>query len=87
MDINYTAEEQAFRREVRQFIDANYPADIREKTKSGKRPERDDLLRWHQILNKKGWVAPEWPVQFGGTGWNAVQRHIFDEECADAGTN
>jgi alkylation response protein AidB-like acyl-CoA dehydrogenase len=86
VDINYSAEEQAFRREVRQFIDANFPADIRDKMRSGKRLDRDDILRWHQILYKKGWVAPEWPVEFGGTGWNPVQRHIFDEECADAGT-
>ncbi len=86
MDLNFTAEEQAFRREVRLFIDANFPADIRDKMRGGKRLGKDDILRWHKILHKKGWVAPEWPVQFGGTGWNPVQRHIFDEECADAGT-
>lgn len=86
MDLNFTPEEQAFRREVRQFIDENLPDDIREKTRGGERLERDDILRWHQILYRKGWVAPDWPKEFGGTGWNAVQRHIFDEECADAGT-
>jgi alkylation response protein AidB-like acyl-CoA dehydrogenase len=86
MNLNFTAEEQAFRRDVRQFIDANLPADIRDKVRTGKRLGKDDTLRWHKILHKKGWVAPEWPVPFGGTGWNAVQRHIFDEECADAGT-
>ena len=86
MDLNFTAEEQAFRREVREFIDANLPASIRDKVRNGVRLDRDDLLAWHKILYKKGWIASEWPKEYGGTGWNAVQRHIFDEECGDAGT-
>jgi alkylation response protein AidB-like acyl-CoA dehydrogenase len=86
VDLNFTSEEQAFRREVREFIDANLPADIREKMRDGERLNRDEILRWHRILYQKGWVAPDWPKEFGGTGWNVVQRHIFDEECADAGT-
>ncbi|MFZ0210065.1 MAG: acyl-CoA dehydrogenase family protein, partial [Roseiarcus sp.] len=44
-----------------------------------------DMLRWHRILHKKGWVAPAWPVEYGGTSWSPVQRHIFDEETAEAG--
>ncbi len=47
---------------------------------------KDDLLRWHKILAKKGWVAPDWPDEWGGTGWNVVQRYIFEEECGYAGT-
>jgi len=47
--------------------------------------EKDDLVRWHKILAEKGWVAPDWPVQWGGTGWNAVQRYIFEEEMGHAG--
>jgi alkylation response protein AidB-like acyl-CoA dehydrogenase len=85
VDLNFTSEEQAFRREVRQFIDENLPADVREKVRDSERLDRDDILRWHKILYQKGWVAPDWPKEYGGTGWNAVQRHIFDEECADAG--
>ena len=41
---------------------------------------REDLLRWHKILAKKGWVAPAWPKEWGGTDWNVVQRYIFEEE-------
>ncbi|HEX7044972.1 MAG TPA: acyl-CoA dehydrogenase family protein [Burkholderiales bacterium] len=85
MDLNFTAEEQAFRKEVRAFIDANLPADLRDKVLNHKRLSKDDYLRWHRILYKKGWIAPDWPKEFGGAGWNAVQRHIFDEEAADAG--
>jgi alkylation response protein AidB-like acyl-CoA dehydrogenase len=85
VDLNFTAEEQAFRREVREFIEANLPADLREKVVTGKRLSKEDFLRWHRILYKKGWIAPDWPREFGGPGWSVVQRHIFDEECADAG--
>ncbi len=85
MDLNFSPEEQGFRAEVRQFMRENLPRDIGAKVIAGKRLERDDYLRWHKILHKKGWIAPNWPQQFGGTGWNAVQQFIFEEESADAG--
>lgn len=85
MDLNFTPEEQRFRAEVREFIDQHLPREISAKVLGGKRLQRDDFLRWHQILHKKGWIAPNWPKEFGGTGWNAVQQHIFEEESADAG--
>ncbi len=85
MDLNFTPEEQQFRAEVRQFIDENLPREISAKVLGGKRLHREDFLRWHQILHKKGWIAPNWPKEFGGTGWNAVQQFIFEEESADAG--
>jgi alkylation response protein AidB-like acyl-CoA dehydrogenase len=85
MDLNYSAEEQAFRKEVRTWLDANIPADLRTKVLDYEELSKDDLVRWHKILAKKGWVAPSWPVEWGGTGWNAVQRYIFEEEYAQAG--
>ncbi|MDK9704285.1 MAG: acyl-CoA dehydrogenase family protein [Sulfuritalea sp.] len=85
MDLNFTAAEQSFREEVRNFLRAKLPADISRKVLGGKRLEKDDFVRWQQILHAQGWGATGWPVAFGGTGWNAVQQHIFDEECADAG--
>ncbi|MEN8665591.1 MAG: acyl-CoA dehydrogenase family protein [Polycyclovorans sp.] len=85
MDLNFTPEEQRFRADVRRFIDANLPSDLRDKVLEGKRMGKEDFLRWHRILHKQGWVAPHWPKAFGGAGWNAVQQHIFGEECADAG--
>ncbi len=86
MDLNYSPEETKFRDEVRAWIDANLPADLRDKVVNYKDLTKEDLLRWHRILAKKGWVAPEWPVEWGGTGWNVVQRYIFEEECGAAGT-
>jgi len=85
MDLNYTAEELAFRDEVRAWLDANIPADLREKVLEYRELTKDDLVRWHRILAKKGWVAPSWPKAWGGTDWSPVQRYIFEEEYAYAG--
>jgi alkylation response protein AidB-like acyl-CoA dehydrogenase len=84
MDIEFTAEDNAFRAEVRQFIEENYPKDLIGKDRA--ELEREDYLAWHKILYKKGWVAPSWPAEFGGTGWTVTQKYIFGEESARFGT-
>ncbi len=86
MDLNYSAADESFRMEVRQWLTANLPADLQHKVLNHRRLGREEMVRWHKILAKKGWVAPGWPIEWGGTGWNATQRHIFEEECASAGT-
>ena len=85
MDLNFTPREQAFRREVRAFVDAQLPAEIRDKVLNGQRLAREDSVRWHKILHAKGWAGYSWPREFGGTGWSSVEQHIFTEECNDAG--
>jgi alkylation response protein AidB-like acyl-CoA dehydrogenase len=85
VDLNYSAEELAFRDEVRTWLQGNLPADLKDKVASYAHLSREDLLRWHRILAKKGWVAPAWPKEWGGTGWNLVQRYIFEEELGYAG--
>jgi alkylation response protein AidB-like acyl-CoA dehydrogenase len=85
MDLNFTAEETAFREQVRSFMKEKLPADIRRKVLGGLIVERDDYVRWQRILHEQGWGAPAWPQQFGGTGWNATQQYIFEEESAAAG--
>lgn len=86
MDLNYTAEDLAFRDQVRTYLEANLPQDLQQKVLNHKRLSREDFVRWHKILAKQGWVATGWPAEYGGTGWTATQRHIFEEECARAGT-
>jgi alkylation response protein AidB-like acyl-CoA dehydrogenase len=86
MDLNYSQDESAFRDEVRGWIRQNLPQDLRDKIANYEELGREDLLRWHKILARKGWVAPAWPKEFGGTDWNVVQRYIFEEECGFAGT-
>ena len=85
MDLNYSTEETAFRDEVRAWIEANLPDDIREKVVTYQDLSKDDYTRWHKILADKGWVAPEWPQEWGGTDWTIVQRYIFEEEMGAAG--
>ena len=80
MNMNYTADELAFRSEVRRFLEEELPADIAAKVKSGRRLSREDHERWQQILNKQGWYATHWPEEYGGVKWSAVQKHIWDEE-------
>jgi alkylation response protein AidB-like acyl-CoA dehydrogenase len=86
MDLTYTGDDLAFRDQVRAFLEAELPADLRHKVDNHLRLHKDDYVRWHRILARQGWVAPGWPREFGGPGWTPVQRHIFDEECARAGT-
>ncbi|HEY0061682.1 MAG TPA: acyl-CoA dehydrogenase family protein [Telluria sp.] len=86
MDLNYSSEDLAFRDHVRAFLDAKLPADLQQKVRKHLRLSREDYVRWHKILAEQGWVAPGWPAEFGGPGWTPVQRHLFDEECARAGT-
>ncbi len=85
MDLNFTAEELEFRNGIRQWVAENLPKDISHKVHNALRMSRDDLQRWAKILGKKGWLGHGWPKQFGGPGWNAVQKHLFEEECALAG--
>ncbi|HIK73766.1 MAG: acyl-CoA dehydrogenase family protein [Alcanivorax sp.] len=85
MDINYTAEERAFRDEVRTFLNDKLPKDISSKVKEHKRLGKEDTIRWQKILNEQGWLALHWPKEHGGTGWSPIQKHIFEEECAEAG--
>jgi alkylation response protein AidB-like acyl-CoA dehydrogenase len=86
MDLNYSAEELAFREMVRGWLRENLPDDLREKVSAYAHLSKDDLQRWHRILAKQGWIAPAWPREWGGTGWDPVQRYIFDVESGYAGT-
>ncbi len=85
MDLAFTPEELAFRDEVRAWVHTNLPKDISDKVHAAQRLSRDDMQRWARILGKKGWLGYGWPKQFGGPGWTAVQKHLFEEECALAG--
>ena len=85
MDLDYSADELAFRDTVREWLRAHLPDDLRARVARYDPLSRDDLARWHGILAAKRWIAPAWPVEWGGTGWNVVQRYLFEEECGYAG--
>src|SRR5437868_1118917 len=85
MDLNFTGEELAFRDEVRAFLESSIPAETRRAVLEGLEVSRDDTVRWQQILHRRGWGGPNWPREFGGTGWDPVRQYIFEEESAAAG--
>ncbi len=85
MDLSFTPEEQTFREEIRGWVAQNLPKDISDKVRDAVRLTRDDMQRWAKILGQKGWHGWGWPKQFGGPGWNAIQKHLFEEETALAG--
>lgn len=85
MDIRYTPAELGFQEQVRAFLRDKLPADIAARGRHGKRFNKHDQVTWMRLLNEQGWLAVSWPVEFGGTGWGAVEKHIFEEECAAFG--
>jgi alkylation response protein AidB-like acyl-CoA dehydrogenase len=85
MNFEHSPADEAFRVEVRAFLESHLPKDIAHRQALGFHPlPRQDLLDWNRILAAKGWAAPHWPVEFGGPGWTPVQCHIFEEECLRA---
>ena len=85
MDLSFSAEDIAFRQEVRELIAEKLPDDIRQRARHGWNylpPE--DHVTWQKVLHERGWIAANWPVEYGGTGWSAMQKFIFEEECARA---
>ena len=82
MDLNFTPAEEAFRDEVRAFLAAKLPQRLSDKVATGKHLTKADMQEWHAILNERGWLANHWPQQYGGPGWTAVEKFIFENECA-----
>src|SRR3954466_7918574 len=85
MDLAFTPEELAFRDEVRAFLEASLPAATRRKVLEGHEVSREETRQWQRILFERGWGGPNWPMEFGGTGWDPVRQSIFEEESAAAG--
>ena len=87
MDIALSDEHERFRGEVREFLDAALDDDLRDGARfcAGIFQDYETSMRWHKILHRKGWIAPSWPVRWGGTGWDLVQRHIWAAESSAAG--
>ena len=86
MDLAFSEEDLAFREEVRAFVAENLPADVSEKVRRGQAVGKDDIQRWQRILYDRGWAAPSWPVEYGGTGWDATKRYIFEEVLSEGDT-
>ncbi len=76
--------QNGFRAELRSFFHEAVPAELRKRLRSGLRPTPAELTRWQNAMFRRGWGAPTWPVEHGGTGWTAEQLYIFEEEAANS---
>jgi len=86
MDLSFSAEEIEFRQKVRAWIAEAMPPHIREKAQNDAHFEHDEIMEWHKILYRQGWVAPHWPAEVGGAGLDVNRRFILTEELELAGT-
>jgi alkylation response protein AidB-like acyl-CoA dehydrogenase len=86
MELSFTPEQEAFRREVRAWIESALPPNLAAKAKQNAHYEPEETKTWHRILAKKGWAAPNWPKEYGGTDLDPTRRFILNEELALAGT-
>ncbi len=86
MDLSFSPEHEAFRKEVRAFIAARLPPHLRAKADVDAHFEMPESMEWHRILYEKGWVAPHWPKEHGGPGLDVTSRFILTEELELAGT-
>ena len=84
MNLEFSAEDLAFQKEVRDFLASEYPPTIRAKQDLGEELTVEEHVTWQRLLNKKGWLAVNWPVEYGGTGWTPTQKYIFANELAAA---
>jgi len=87
MDLSFSKEDEAFRQEVRQFIEESYTAEMRAKHARSKHGymDKETHVKWQKSLAKKGWLAPNWPEEYGGPGFTRTQKFIFDVEMGRAG--
>ena len=87
MDLDWSDSDRAFQDEVRAFLDAELTPDLRRRGRAmtSVYADRETTMAWQAKLHAKGWVAPAWPTQYGGPGWNVVQRYIWARETAKAG--
>jgi len=81
MNLNFSKEDLEFQKEVRGFINKNLNPITKQKIEEGHHLTKNDMLEWQSKLYEKGWIAPSWPKEYGGTDWTVTQRYIFDEEC------
>nr|WP_111297686.1 acyl-CoA dehydrogenase family protein [Paracoccus saliphilus] len=82
MDMRFTPDELAFRDQVRAFLQTELDPELARKVRLHQHLTKDDMEGWHAKLHARGWLAGNWPTEFGGAGWTAIQRHIFEEESA-----
>ena len=86
MDTNFSKDDIAFRDEVRKFFDDEFDSTLAKNLGDGHGDNyKESIIAWQKKLYKKGWIAPNWPKEFGGTGWTDTQKFIYESERGLAG--
>lgn len=86
MDINFSAEDIAFREEVRDFFAKEFDSEASTRQADNHSSDyKSSIVAWQKKLHAKGWIAPDWPVEYGGTGWSSTQKYIYETERGLAG--
>ena len=87
MKIEFSAEDEQFRADVKAFLAVNLTPEMRSEARKTTTvfAEKDLAMKWQAILLEKGWAVPTWPVEHGGPGWSITKKYIFNEELAKFG--
>ena len=85
MQLKLSAEDAAFREEMRTYFTTEFPQDIRDTVLSGRHLTHAQTVASQQALNAAGLAVPHWPVEWGGKDWTDLQRHLWHEEMQRAG--
>jgi alkylation response protein AidB-like acyl-CoA dehydrogenase len=85
MNLNDSPEDQSFRADVRSWLNDTFPAAFAAKAAAGHRFTKEDYLHWHALIRAKGWLAWNWPTEYGGAAWTPMQKYIFEEETIALG--
>src|SRR5580692_7173392 len=85
MEMSLSPEHLAFRDEVRALIATALPPHLKAKAEVDAHFEMPEVMEWHKILYKQGWVAPHWPKEFGGPGLDVTRRFLLSEELELSG--
>ncbi len=80
MDLSFSPEDREFQAEVREFLAENLPASVLDRSDRGLHPAKDDIVAWQKQLYRKGWIAPNWPQEYGGTGWSLTRKYLYNRE-------
>ena len=83
MDMQFKDEDLAFQQEVRTFVKEQLPDHVGEKVRRGLKLAKEDVVDWQKRLNERGWFAPHWPQELGGTNWSPTQQYLFQQEMVD----
>ena len=86
MNLEFSAEDEAFRTEVKAFLGEHLTPELKRRAEKTTTvfADKDVAMQWQEILVEKGWAVPAWPVEHGGTGWTVTQKYIWNQECAKA---